>query len=206
MHYRQHTPILLTLPEIYPNEARALFALVENGAEIIHIRKPRLGEGPMCNYLKSIHPEILYNLTIHYHPHLAGYFGLGGVHETPDAIGKISGSFRKSASCHNWAEVKSCMGHADYVFLSPIFDSVSKEGYKAAFAEEQLKILLKDPDRPVVVALGGITENNIGKTRAWGFEGAASLGSVWSVRNGKIDIDRTIANYKTLTKAWNETK
>ena len=206
MRYRQHTPIIITLPEVYPNEARALFSLVENGAEIIHIRKPGITESAMCETLKKIHPEILYHITIHYFPHLAGYFGLGGVHEKLDSIGRISGSFRKSASCHNWEEVKSCMGHADYVFLSPIFDSVSKAGYQAAFAEEQLKILLKNPDRPPVVALGGITEETIGKARPYGFEGAAAIGSIWVVRNGVIDIDRTVANYKALTKAWNETK
>lgn len=206
MRYHLHTPVLITLPEVWPNEARALFALVENGAEIIHVRKPGLTEGAMCEYLKTVHPELLYHLTIHYFPHLAGYFGLGGVHEKPAQIGKVSGSFRKSASCHDWAEVKSCMGRTDYVFLSPIFDSVSKEGYKAAFAEEQLKILLKDPDRPPVAALGGITADTVRKAREWGFEGAAAIGSVWAVSGGRIDIPRTVANYKTLTQAWNEAK
>jgi Thiamine monophosphate synthase len=206
MRYHQQSPIIITLPDSYPNEARALFSLVENGAEIIHVRKPGITESVICEYLNKVHPEILYHITIHYFPHLAGYFGLGGVHEKPDTIGRISGSFRKSASCHNWAEVKSCMGHADYVFLSPIFDSVSKVGYQAAFAEEQLKILLKDPDRPPVVALGGITEDTVGQARSYGFEGAAAIGSIWAIKNGMIDIARTVANYKALTKVWNETK
>ena len=206
MRYRQQTPIVITLPEAWPNEARALFALVENGARIIHLRKPGLSESAVCGILNTIHPEILYHITIHYHPHLAGYFGLGGVHGSPESIRGVAGGFRKSASCHDWAEVKSCTGHADYVFLSPIFDSVSKQGYKAAFAEEQLKILLADPDRPPVAALGGITPETAGQARTWGFESAAAIGSVWAVRNGRIDVDRTVANYKALTNAWNGTK
>ena len=206
MRYRQHSPIVITLPEIYPNEARALFALVENGAEIIHVRKPGVAESALCGLLKKIHPEILYHITIHYFPHLAGYFGLGGVHEKRDEIGRVSGSFRKSASCHNWMEVKSCMGHADYVFLSPVFDSVSKAGYRSAFTGEQLKILLKDPDRPPVVALGGITRESIGKARSYGFEGSAAIGGIWEVKDGTIDIERTVINYKALKNEWNGKK
>ncbi len=204
--FRQHHPLVITLPEIYPNEARALFALVENGAEVVHVRKPGLPESALRDYLTGIHPEILYHLTLHRHADLAGYFGLGGVHERRETLEKIAGSFRKSASCHDWGEVKACTGRADYVFLSPIFDSVSKADYRAAFAGEQLKILLQDADRPPVAALGGITAQTIGKARNWGFEGAAAIGSVWAISGGRIDVRQTVANYKSLKKAWNETK
>ncbi|MDR0954575.1 MAG: thiamine phosphate synthase [Rikenellaceae bacterium] len=206
MHYHQHHPIVITPEEIFPNEARALFALVENGAQIIHLRHPGATENALCDLLITIHPEVLYHLTIHYHPHLAGVFGLGGVHYRPEEIAREGGGSRKSASAHDWMTVKSCMGHADYLFLSPIFDSVSKAGYKAAFAEEQLRVLLEDTDRPPVVALGGITVANIGSARRWGFEGAAAIGSIWETRNGKIEIGRTVERYKKLVEAWNGTK
>jgi thiamine-phosphate pyrophosphorylase len=205
-HNRQPNPRIITLPEIYPNEARALFALVENGAEILHIRKPEVPENALCEYLTDIHPEIRHHLTLHRNRHLAAVFGLGGVHEKPDPLEKIAFSGRKSASCHHWAEVKRCTGRADYVFLSPIFDSISKAGYRAAFAREQLRILLQDPDRPPVAALGGITPHTAALARTWGFEGAAALGSVWALRDGRIDIARPTANYTALVKAWNTAK
>ena len=41
----------------------------------------------------------------------------------------------------------------DYVFLSPIFDSVSKQGYQAAFEPAELRALLPAPCP--VIALGG---------------------------------------------------
>jgi thiamine-phosphate pyrophosphorylase len=204
-HYRQHHPLPITLPGIWPNEAQALFALVENGAQIIHIRKPGVAESALCEYLATIHPEILYHLTIHHHPHLAGTFGLGGVHAKPEMLAAVGGTLRKSASCHDWGEVKACTGRADYVFLSPVFDSVSKAGYRAAFAGEQLKILLRDPDRPPVAALGGITPQTAPLAHTWGFENAAAIGSLWAIQNGKINIDRTLLNYKALTEAWNGT-
>jgi thiamine-phosphate pyrophosphorylase len=206
MRYRQHNPLVVTLPEIYPNEARALFALIECGAEIIHIRKPGAAESTLREYLATIHPETLYHITLHYHPALAGYFGLGGVHERLEALEKTGAAFRKSVSCHDWGAVKACTGRADYVFLSPVFDSVSKAGYRAAFGGEELRILLQDADRPPVVALGGITPQTVRQARHWGFEGAAAIGSIWALRGGQIDIARTTANYKQLASAWNSTK
>lgn len=204
--YHQHTPIVITLPDIYPNEAQALFALTECGAGIIHLRKPEAEEGQIRELLSKLHPEILYHITLHRYPHLAGYFGLGGVHVKASEIGDLPGSFRKSVSCHNRTEVKAMMGHADYVFLSPIFDSVSKVGYKAAFSAEELREWLADPDRPVIVALGGISAENIARVKECGFEGAACLGSVWAIRDGRIDIRQTQENYRNILKAWNETK
>ena len=110
--FRQHHPLVITPEEVWPNEARALFALIENGAEIIHLRKPGLPEHALRDYLTGLHPEILYHLTLHHHADLAGYFGLGGVHERQQALERIGGSFRKSASCHDWGEVKACTGRA----------------------------------------------------------------------------------------------
>lgn len=204
--YHLNAPIVITPPEILPGEARALFALVEAGAGVIHIRKPGAPERALHAYLAGIHPEILHHLTIHHRADLAGAFGLGGVHVRPERLGDPTGTLRKSASCHDWEEVKSCTGRADYVFLSPVFDSHSKAGYRAAFAGEQLRLLLADRDRPPVVALGGIDPLTAPSARAWGFEGAAAIGSLWALREGRIDTGRTVANYKALTSAWNGTK
>ncbi len=70
------------------------------------------------------------------------------------------------------------------MFLSPVFDSISKEGYASAFdlAEAQgfLQKLAKRPGhRPSVLALGGIESGNIAAVQQAGFAGAAVLGSVW---------------------------
>ena len=201
-----HTPIVITLPEVYPNEVQALHALAENGAEIIHLRKPGISESRMCGYLEQVDPAIRHRLTIHYAPQLANGFGLGGIHAKPEQTRKITGSFRRSASSHAWTEVRSLAGHADYVFLSPVFDSVSKRGYKAAFTGGQLETQLADRNRPAVVALGGIAASNMALVRGWGFEGVAAIGSIWAVRNGAIDIEQTVAHYTALTTAWNRTK
>jgi thiamine-phosphate pyrophosphorylase len=67
----------------------------------------------------------------------------------------------------------------DYVFLSPVFDSISKPGYfrndELGMMSDEWKALVKTK----VIALGGIDASNIHKTKELGFDGAAVLGAVW---------------------------
>ena len=68
----------------------------------------------------------------------------------------------------------------DYCFLSPIFDSLSKKGYSAAFPAETLRRAGSEGiiDRHVY-ALGGITPERLPQLQEWGFGGAAMLGYLW---------------------------
>ena len=68
----------------------------------------------------------------------------------------------------------------DYVFLSPIFDSISKVGYHAAFAPDLLNRAAEEKiiDRKVI-ALGGINAENIELVKQWNFGGVALLGDIW---------------------------
>ena len=71
---------------------------------------------------------------------------------------------------------------SDYVFLSPIFDSISKKGYKSAFSFRELK---KCFDNKVfdnnVVALGGVTIRNISTLEQIGFSSCALLSELWQL-------------------------
>ena len=68
----------------------------------------------------------------------------------------------------------------DYAFLSPFFDSISKEGYKS---NQQLWHIAKGVNRKKSVALGGIEAKNIAKIQSLGMKGAAVLGAVWKPSN-----------------------
>lgn len=210
------SPIVITLPEIYANEAQALEALVEAGAEIIHLRKPDSSEPAIEELLDPISPQVRQALTLHYNPALAVKFGLGGIHcraeqlplsgyvqaNLPESGQEPVKAFRTSISCHTWEEAKALAGKVDYVFLSPLFDSVSKQGYKAAFDYEELRIRLTENNRPEIVALGGITTENIARVEQLGFEGAALIGSIWTTRGDQIDIQQSVENYKRIKEAW----
>ena len=68
----------------------------------------------------------------------------------------------------------------NYVFLSPIFDSISKQGYRSAFDHATLKKAAHEGiiDHKVV-ALGGVTRQRISLLAEYGFGGAAMLGDIW---------------------------
>ena len=66
----------------------------------------------------------------------------------------------------------------DYVFLSPIFDSISKQGYKGVFSENVLRNAEGIIDAKVI-ALGGVTFSAIPWLQSLNFGGAAFLGDVW---------------------------
>ena len=116
------------------------------------------------------------------------------LHQTPGVISKLSGgdvlgfqsnsrcpqipagSGLRSVSCHSLSEIRkwSLDPAVHYQTLSPIFDSISKPGYRSPFRTEDLK------DIPAgTVALGGVTPQRIPILKENGFSGAAILGWVW---------------------------
>lgn len=86
----------------------------------------------------------------------------------------------QSTSFHTIDDLKQDWGSLDYAFLSPVFDSISKEGYSAAgFPPEDLSAVLRQGRFPVY-ALGGITSSRLRLVHEMGFAGVGILGAVWS--------------------------
>jgi thiamine-phosphate pyrophosphorylase len=64
--------------------------------------------------------------------------------------------------------------------LSPIFDSISKQGYHAAFTCKQIEeARLQGLIDERVMALGGVTFSKIEEVKQMGFGGAMILGDAW---------------------------
>jgi len=89
-------------------------------------------------------------------------------------------------SAHNFAELRE-MGDREIVLLGPIFDSISKHGYKSKFSKEELKVgisewrrFMGEGSKVKLYALGGINAENICELKELGFDGAAILGGVWN--------------------------
>jgi thiamine-phosphate pyrophosphorylase len=86
----------------------------------------------------------------------------------------------QSTSLHSVTDVLQDWQNLDYAFLSPIFDSISKEGYAAAgFDPAVLKTSMRQAQMPVY-ALGGITPERLPAVKQMGFAGAGILGAVWA--------------------------
>jgi len=84
----------------------------------------------------------------------------------------------------------------NYVFLSPIFDSISKVGYKNTFSEITLRDALKKT-KYEVVAMGGVNYDVLDKVKEYGFKGFALLGSIWTNPD-------PVGEYKRVAEKWQQ--
>ena len=145
--------ILLTKPEFFCGEAEIINRLLRHGLPTLHLRKPQATAEEKNTLIAQIEPCFRNRIVMHNH----------ALH-----------------SCHTLEEVSRNKQHSDYVFLSPIFDSISKQGYRAAFTEQTLRQAhttgIIDGH---VIALGGITPANARKALSLGFGGVAVLGDIW---------------------------
>lgn len=100
--------------------------------------------------------------------------------------------------------IRTARPRFSYMFLSPIFDSISKEGYRSAFPMEVIRSAAEDGliDRRVF-ALGGVCASNIAETQAAGFGGAAVLGAMW--KGCDTDPNAAVRNYRELLAALDQT-
>lgn len=181
--------IVVTSPVFFSNEAMFLHRLLANGVDIIHLRKPGASESDCENLLKEMSAEDRSHIVIHDFFELAKPYGLHGIHlnarrnTVPDGYkGHVS------RSCHSFEEVRQYKDICNYVFLSPIFDSVSKQGYVSAFTDS---VLRQASEQGIidhkVIALGGVTPDKISYLKSLNFGGAAMLGCI----NNMSKLDET---------------
>lgn len=173
--------IVITCPGFFPEEAGYINTLFQNGLETLHLRKPHAATEDIRNLLKAIQPEYYPYIVLHDCFPLTGEFPLKGIHlngRNPQPPTRFKGSI--SRSCHSLEEVCQWKNECDYVFLSPVYDSISKEGYASAFPPQ---VLQEAADSGIidqkVVALGGVNASHIPELQSLRFGGAALLGDIW---------------------------
>lgn len=195
--------VLITPPKFFVEEDQIITSLFEEGLDILHLRKP--GSAPMYSerLLTLIPKQYHKRIVTHDHFYLKEEFNLMGIHlnsRNPDVPLNYKGHV--SCSCHSLEEVKQKKGHFNYVFMSPVFDSVSKKEYLSNFTLEELKAASKHGiiDKRVI-ALGGITTDNIRTIKKYGFGGAAVLGDIWD----RFDEHDTI-NYAEVLQRFKQLK
>ncbi|NJB35422.1 thiamine phosphate synthase [Croceivirga sp. JEA036] len=194
------SPIVITTETYYPQEVNWIIALFEAGLERLHLRKPQW-DLQQCNALLNAIPvEYHKQIVVHQHHALASKFYLGGIHLREKDRNEIkidlASYCRKqqqkgktvSTSFHQLETVITKGDYFNYSFLSPVFDSTSKQGYAGkGFNVMNLA--------QTIVALGGITSTTITQTKALGYSGVAVLGGVWQ-HSSPLDA------YLALQKSW----
>lgn len=167
--------IVITSPEAVEREAEKIARLLDSGVDFVHIRKPDWSLQDVRHLIEDIPYRLRNRLRLHGHFALHDEMNLAGVHLNSRCPQAPANAATATRSCHGLDEIAGCDKMA-YVTLSPIFDSISKSGYKSRFDIRELSSAIAGKR---VVALGGVTPENIKELRDAGFFGAALLGYIW---------------------------
>lgn len=176
----------------FKNEVNVVNSLLVNGLKLFHLRKKGLDKVGYLNYIDGIDKQYHSRIVVHDHFELFNELDLGGVHlsshvrekeNVADVIQSIPVS-RISTSFHAWEEVIENTFPYRYVFISPVFDSISKGGYKANIdleevGEVQRACKARTGHIPAIFGLGGVGAVQLPILDRHGFDGAAVLGAVW---------------------------
>lgn len=164
-------------------EAYWINELFANGLSYFHIRKYWLSDVAMRDYIGQVDEDYRHQLVLHSHYNLAEEFGLVRLHFREESRlngehSNFQGKYILSTSTHSIEEFNALGTEWTYAFLSPVFPSISKQGYGA---EDNILDNLKQRTNKNVqlIGLGGIDENNIDIVLKSGADGVAMLGNIW---------------------------
>jgi len=197
--------IILIAPEVtVKNEIKILHQLFEAGLAYYHFRKPQFSFEQHCKYLNEIDSQYHSRIVTHYYHNLIEKFDLKGVHlqeqvriDLNSRLEKYVQSYQSkgisvSSSFHEPEDIENCNTKFNYHLLSPVFSSISKQGYLGRGFDVT-------NSSKKIIGMGGINASTIKETLASGFKGIGVLGGVW---NSEQPID----SFKNIKHHYKENK
>jgi thiamine-phosphate pyrophosphorylase len=193
---------ILSYPTYFDEEYKVITSLMERHDFIFHLRKPGASVEQYNEYLKCIPSALHHRIVLHDAFELKDMYALNGLHFSGKNRYKafhLNFKGRKSTSCHSIKEAKQLDGVFDDILLSPVFPSISKQGYRGEIKMHEVKFFLKQRRQSNIIALGGIDQYTIKHLKDYLFDGIAVLGAVWRTNPGneKVihkNIDQIIKN------------
>jgi len=176
--------IAITSEHTWPEEHGVIRQLLENGLDLLHIRKYGMDDRSIKAYVRII-PERFHNrLVLHGHDHLAADMGIQRLHFSERARYehrhmRYQEGYILSTSVHSIDEFNALSPCWTYAFLSPAFPSISKPGHGVARTIFPQLAWRKNP-YVRLIGLGGVDEHNYPLLKSHGADGAALLGCLWN--------------------------
>lgn len=196
--------VIFTAPTAVENEVILLHQFLADSKLFLHVRKPNYSKQELVCFLDQLDDKFHPQVVIHQHIELLDRYNLKGFHCTryflensTEKLEELKSRFPKktfSKSCHSLAEMKIREGY-DYVFLSPIFNSISKGNYPSKFDLDEANKFIKI-SKQKVIALGGVSKAKLPLLKNTNFYGVAFLGAIWNSKN-------PISEYKTSSMIVN---
>lgn len=191
----------------FKTEVPVVLEMFKNGLDILHLRKPNFSENLMEEYLNAIPDSYHDRIVLHAFHDLVKKYNVKGIHITKRHkknwfktwFKVLMLRFRKkdltvSTSCHSLSHLRRYSRRYDYVFLSPVFNSISKKKRYAGFSHSKIKSKLNQISGDNVYALGGVSKSRIAKSSEIGFSGVVLLGTLWK------DNDNPLATFLEVKK------
>jgi len=200
--------IVISSAECFEGEIALVNRLFDAGMEVFHLRKPGISVTSHRALLNEIHPEFRDKVVLHQFHESGASEGIHRFHFSAaerqrmwikdrgfgSKIKGIPASMILSTSVHSLDEADELIDF-DYAFFGPMFDSISKPDYKGIdLAGFKLPGHLKTK----LVALGGITTDNIAQVFDMGFDKAAVLGALWN------NPSEALSTFKKISKNASE--
>ena len=187
-------------------ETEIVKALFDNGLETFHLRKKNASTKQIEEYINAIPRKYWSRIVLHSNYSLAIKYDLKGIH--------LNRSFKKqkfiywiklfyyrfkkpnlqvSSSFNNLSSLYNDDNNYDYVFLSPVFDSVNKNGYQSSFSQHNLAVALMK-SKHKTMALGGIQTNRFDTIKEMGFAGMVLSEALWNSENS-VEMFKSAMDY-----------
>ncbi len=195
--------IVITPSSLYENETAVITRMFECGLHTLHIRKPKMSTREMTTYLEKIPAHFHNRIVLHSHHRLALSFNVKGIHLTRAHLQRsftyrlllkwvrmkrpqltVSTSYHKLASIYEEERIY------DYVFLSPIFDTLTQQLHNG-FSTHSLRVMLAKK-MVCVIARGGVNNTNVDKAAELGFGGVALNSSLWKKTDPVAEFIRVL--------------
>ncbi len=186
---------LITYPNTIINEAKIINELFNEGLAVLHLRKPNYTIEETERLVNAIDEKYHSKIAMHQHHSIAEKYGINRMHfsesnrltATEQELKKLKEKKNiLSTSIHSINDLELLSDNFTYTFLGPVFESVSKPGYKAL--TEEIKIIKNKSRATKVIAIGGITTEKIESIKQANFDGAALLGVIWKDTTNAIEV------------------
>ncbi|HEY0271547.1 MAG TPA: thiamine phosphate synthase [Chitinophaga sp.] len=198
--------MVVTHPVLLKEEAGYINALFEAGLERLHLRKPNVSEAAVRALMDQVAQEHYPKIAWHQWHHLAIRYGTKRLHfpewmrlrhRTPVwKLLKAEGCIL-STSVHAHTAAPVLPDEFSYAFAGPVFNSISKAGYRALEVNAGKRLLMAHSGVERV-AIGGIGSNNCQTLKALGIRSIAISGAIW--QHGA-----PLQAFKKLQAIWNTT-
>ncbi|MDX1351222.1 MAG: thiamine phosphate synthase [Putridiphycobacter sp.] len=197
--------IVISYPTAVPNEMDLVNELLDSDIDYFHIRKLGFTNIDLTKYIEAINEDNHHKIMINSNYTVLNKFTLAGIHLNQKNLGQITQKEEShqchiepmlqngnkilvsnqipntiSYSAHSFSEIAQLTFKTDYIFLAPIFDSISKTEHLSNFTnQEKLKENLTNTNQKII-ALGGVKPEYESQLKDLGFAGYAVLGDYWT--------------------------